>query len=185
MIRNWVFIFRVHFYIFCFSFMCRLLLGITWFRSNQKKNEYIFFLGLLAETRRIWQQHLVATHLSVLNAFGKWRWKSGTWLVAIDKQQKGAGLEPKALPFKPGHSYCAHAQKPFRFLRGSICCACDSSPSVVHVVPSWRRLDQKGLPPQLSKTGRALIASRLPGYTETTTLPIPFASISLVSACLS
>lgn len=114
-----------------------------------------------------------STHwLAFFNAFGKWRWKNkwNFWLVAIDTKptnKKGAGLEPKALPFKPGHSYCAHAQKPFRFLPGSICCACDSF--TVQLFTQFPRLGvgwiTKGLPPQHFKTtGRALIASRLPGY---------------------
>ena len=111
--------------------------------------------------------------------------KSGTCPVAVHKQKKGAGLNQKALPFKPGHSFYVHVQKPFRFLRGSIFCDCDSSWSVVAVVLSWRRLDQKGLPPQYSKTGRALIGSRLLRKpNKSTKLYLSIFIISLVNACI-
>ncbi len=128
-----------------------------------------------------WQQQAARQHLVHIWAFLTPLESEGgkveLWLVAIDKaSKKGAGLEPKALPFKPGHSYCAHAQKPFRFLPGSICCACDSSPfscsrsSFLASVGS-----QKDCPLSIQKTGRALIASRLPGYlSRSNDIRLPF-----------
>lgn len=72
------------------------------------------------------------------------------------KQQKGAGLELKALPFKPGHSYSDGVRNPFASCEAVHFALVTLLSQFVEVVLSRRRLDQKGLPPQYSKTGESL-----------------------------